>query len=190
MRVKICGITSIRDAQAAEEMGAHAVGVVVCSESPRSVPLAKAEEIFSALGPLVTTVCVTHTADPAVLDRIVAISPGAVQCSYPFPSQPRCGVKFFRAIAPGELVPEGADAVVIDASHGTGKRFDPSFAKSVMRASKCPVFLAGGLTPDNVAAAVRDLNPYAVDIASGIERAPGVKDHRKMREFFNACRKL
>ena len=190
MRVKICGITNIPDARAAEEMGAEAVGVVVCSESPRSVPLARAEEIFSALGPLVTTVCVTHTADPVVLDEIVAISPDAVQCSHPFP-RPREGrVKFFRAIAPGEPVPADVDAIVVDASHGTGRRFDPSFAKSVIKVSKQPVFLAGGLTPDNVALALRDLHPYAVDVASGVERTPGVKDHRKMQEFLNACRGL
>ncbi|MDD1718225.1 MAG: phosphoribosylanthranilate isomerase [Methanoregulaceae archaeon] len=190
MRVKICGITTIPDALAAEKMGAGAVGVVVCSESPRNVPLARAEEIFSALGPLVTTVCVTHTKDPAVLDGIAAISPDAIQCSHPFPRPRKVSVKFFRAVAPGEPIPSDVDAIVVDASHGTGRRFDPAFAKSVIKASKRPVFLAGGLTPDNVTLAVRDLHPYAVDVASGVERAPGVKDHRKMQEFLNACRDL
>lgn len=190
MRVKICGITSIPDARAAEEMGAGAIGVVVCSKSPRNVSLSSAKEIFSAIGPLVTTVCVTHTEDPAVLEEIVAISPDAVQCSHPFPRPPGAGVKYFRAIAPGESVPSDVDAVVVDASHGTGRRFDPIFAGSVIRASRKPVFIAGGLTPENVSSTVRDLHPYAVDVASGIERTPGVKDHRKMREFFNACRDL
>ncbi len=186
MRVKICGVTSVADARAAEELGAAAVGVVVCSESPRSVSLDLAQEIFSALGPFVTTVCVSHTKDLAALDDIVAIGPDAVQVSHPF-ERPR-GAKFLRAIAPGDEIPTDVDAVVVDASHGTGRRFDGGFASAVLRSSTRPVVLAGGLTPENVVSAAREFRPYAVDVASGVETAPGKKDYMKMKEFLIACR--
>ncbi|MCX6697099.1 MAG: phosphoribosylanthranilate isomerase, partial [Methanoregula sp.] len=74
-------------------------------------------------------------------------------------------------------------------SHGRGRHFDCSFAIEVVKRSKVPVILAGGLTYENVGEAIRQVHPYAVDVASGIEEAPGIKDKEKIRAFIAACRR-
>jgi phosphoribosylanthranilate isomerase len=78
--------------------------------------------------------------------------------------------------------------VIVDDSHGRGKGYDPSYARDVVKHSITPVILAGGLTPENVGAAIRDIRPYAVDVASGVEERPGIKDHNKIAAFIAAAR--
>jgi len=191
MRVKICGITRPEDARFAMQEGADAIGVVVFSGgvSQRVVGEEKAREIFGAVGPFITKVAVSHTRSEDELRRILALRPHAVQISHPFVFEEDPGVAIIRVIGRGDPLPEDCDAVIVDDSHGKGKKYDPAFARDAVRQSKIPVILAGGLTPDNVGQAIRDIRPYAVDVASGVERSPGIKDPEKVRAFIAACRR-
>jgi phosphoribosylanthranilate isomerase len=170
--------------------GADAIGVVVFSpSSKRSVSLERAREIFDAVGPFTTTVAVSHTISPGDLEQILALHPDAIQISHPFVFREKPGVKVIRVIGRNDQIPTDCDAIIVDESHGSGKNFDLSHAHSMVRRSALPVILAGGLTPENVADAIRQVHPYAVDVASGIETTPGIKDHTKIAAFIAAARK-
>jgi phosphoribosylanthranilate isomerase len=183
MRIKCCGITKPQDARFAEACGADAIGVVVFSPpSMRSVTPERAREIFDAVGPFTTTVAVSHTTSHEDLEQILALRPDAVQLSYPFTFREKPGPKVIRVIGRNDPPPTDCDAIIVDESHGSGKTRD------VVLSSLVPVILAGGLTPENVADAIRQVHPYAVDVASGIESAPGSKDHRKIAAFIAAAR--
>jgi phosphoribosylanthranilate isomerase len=188
MRVKICGITCPEDARFAELEGADAVGVVLFSESKRSVSPERAQEIFAAVGPFITTVAVTHTKSRVDLDRIISLKPDAIQISHPFAFSRKPEVRVIRVIGRGDPLPEDCDAVIVDDSHGGGRLFDPAYAQKTVQHSKIPVILAGGLTPENVTAAIRRVRPYAADVASGVEESPGIKDKVKVKAFIAACR--
>ena len=189
MRVKICGIVRPEDARDAEAQGADAIGVVVCTPgSRREVSLERAQEIFRAVGPFTSTVAVTHTRSEQELQRVFAIQPDAVQIFHPFEILPRTGVRIIRAIGRNDPLPEDCDAIIVDESHGRGSAFDPARARDAVARAKLPVILAGGLTPENVADAIRQVRPYAVDVATGVEIAPGVKDPAKVRAFIAATR--
>jgi phosphoribosylanthranilate isomerase len=188
MRIKICGITRPEDAQYAEMEGADAIGVVLFSDSKRSVGPDRAREIFDAVGPFTTTVAVTHTRSEKDLAEIIALHPNAIQLSHGFVFDTSPGPKLIRVVARGDPLPDNCDAVIVDESHGGGKQFDTGHAKETVKRSRVPVILAGGLTPENVASAIREVRPYAVDVASGVEVSPGIKDHGKIRAFIAACR--
>ncbi len=189
MRIKICGITRKEDARFAELAGADAIGVVMFSpSSPRSVTEAKAREIFGALGPFVTRVIVTHMRSDDDLKRILTLRPDAIQISHPFVFAEAPGARVLRVIGRGDVVPADCDAVIVDESMGAGRHFDRTFANEVVQRSTVPVILAGGLTPENVGDAIREIRPYAVDVASGVEERPGIKDHKKIAAFIAAAR--
>jgi phosphoribosylanthranilate isomerase len=188
MRIKICGITSVDDALAAQDAGADAIGVVMYSHSKRSVSKKRAGQIFSALGPFTATVAVSHTTDPQELSDMLTLHPTAIQISHPFPVLEQAGIRVIRVVAKGGALPDDGDAIVIDESQGEGRRFDLAFARDVVRRSRVPVILAGGLTPENVKDAIARVRPYAVDVASGVEASPGVKDREKLHAFVAACR--
>ncbi len=188
MRIKICGVTSPGDACYAEEAGADAIGVVVFSDSPRSVSVERAGEIFDALGPFITGVCVTATENEEEIDEMLSLSPAVVQVGADVPV-PCTRARILRMVAPGEKPSQSCDAVVIDASRGKGLPFNREFARQVLESSSLPVVLAGGLTPENVRTAAA-LGPYGLDVASGVESRPGVKDPRLVRAFISACRRL
>jgi phosphoribosylanthranilate isomerase len=189
MRIKCCGITKPADARYVEVCGADAIGVVMFSPvSKRSVPPERAREIFDAVGPFITTVAVSHTTSPEDLEQILALHPDAIQLSHPFVFQEKPGAKVIRVIGRNDPLPTDCDAIIVDESHGCGKNFDLSHAHRVVQRSALPVILAGGLTPENVADAIRQVHPYAVDVASGIETAPGIKDHKKISAFIAAAR--
>ena len=192
MRIKICGITRPEDARFAEEAGANAVGVVVCSGdvSRRNVPLEQAKRIFDAVGPFTTTIAVSHTSSEEDLIRMLALHPDAIQISHPFTFSKDPGVAVIRVIGRGDSLPTDCNAIIVDDSHGTGKYFDRTYAREAVKRSEIPVILAGGLTPENVGAAIREVRPYAVDVASGVEMSPGIKDHKKIEAFIAACRKI
>jgi phosphoribosylanthranilate isomerase len=191
MRIKCCGITRVEDARFAEQAGADAIGVVMFSNSsPRCVSEKTAREIFSALGPFTTMVIVTHTESEHDLERIIALHPDAIQISHPFVFDTPPAVRIIRSIRRGEPIPYDCDAIVVDDSHGGGKHFNPSFAREVIQRSNVPVILAGGLTPENVGKAIHDIQPYAVDVASGIEQAPGIKDTQRILAFIAAAREV
>jgi phosphoribosylanthranilate isomerase len=189
MRIKICGITTPRDARLAEVSGADAIGVVVFSRpSVRSVTPERAQEIFDSVGPFITKVAVSHTASAEDLERILALRPDALQISYPFKFPEKSFAKVIRVIGRNDPVPQDGDAIIVDESHGSGKAFDLSRARRVVMSAGLPVILAGGLTAENVADAIRQVHPYAVDVASGTESAPGIKDPQKITRFIAAAR--
>jgi phosphoribosylanthranilate isomerase len=149
----------------------------------------RAREIFDAVGPFTTTVTVSHTTSLENLDQILALHPDAIQISHPFVFREKPGAKVIRVIGRNDPVPTDCDAIIVDESHGSGKNFDFLHARDVVQRSGLPVILAGGLTPENVADVIRQVHPYAVDVATGIETAPGIKDHKKIAAFISAARK-
>lgn len=199
-RVKICGITRLEDAQLAVELGAAALGFNFYPRSPRYVAPTGARAMVEQLTPFVTPVGVfadetdgEHVAETA---RRAAVR--VVQLHGPkFPAKVDFLKDFFiiRAVGvskntgPLELAGLAAKAWLLDSFDadlpgGTGKAFDWSLAREAKRFGT--IILAGGLTPENVGRAIREVRPYAVDVASGVESAPGIKDPAKMRAFFSA----
>jgi len=190
MRIKICGITTVRDALIAEELGADAIGVVVCSDSPRSVPVKRAKEIFAALRPATMKVCVTDTRSGSDLEVITHIRPDAVQLHSGIAVPDKCGIMVIRAVRPGEDPAPGFNMVLVDGSMGNGTLYDCDFASRMVRECCAPVILAGGLTPENVGEAIRAVGPSAVDVSSGVEKSPGIKDPKRVAEFIRHCREV
>jgi phosphoribosylanthranilate isomerase len=191
MRIKCCGITRPEDARYAEICGAHAIGVVVFSggSSRRNVTPHRAREIFDTVGPFTAKVAVSHTKSEENLQAMLALNPSAIQISHPFVFDRDPGVAVIRVIARDAPVPYDCDAVIVDDSHGQGILYDLSYARKVVQHSKIPVILAGGLTPENVADAIWQIRPYAVDVSSGIETEPGIKDHKKIAAFIAAAQR-
>ncbi len=187
--MKICGITTPDDACLAEAAGADLIGVVLHSASPRCVTPEQAREIFDAV-PAITRVCVTHSALPFQLREICSLRPDAIQVSSSAPVPVECRARIIRMIAPGDPHPPDADMLIVDGSHGTGKPCDMGFASAIVSASRVPVMLAGGLSPGNVRAAIQAVQPYGVDVASGVEYAPGKKDPHKVRAFITAAKQV
>jgi phosphoribosylanthranilate isomerase len=190
MKVKICGLTRPEDARCAAEAGADAVGVVMCSPgSKRSIDGDRARAIFSAAGPGVVHVVVTHTDSPEDLAVILATGPDAVQISADLTVPPNAGVKVIRVIGPGMPLRNDCDALIVDTSMGRGMPFDPAVAANAVAHATVPVILAGGLHPGNVRKAIDSINPYMVDVASGVEIAPGIKDPELIRAFVREAKK-
>jgi len=189
MRIKCCGITRPEDARYAEACGADAIGVVIFSPtSKRSVTPERAREIFDAVGPFTTTVAVSDTASPEDLEAVLALQPDALQISHPFVFREKPRVTLIRVIGRNDPLPTDCDAIIVDESHGSGKNFDLSHARETVQKTTLPVILAGGLTPENVADAIRQVHPYAVDVAIGIETAPGIKDQAKIAACIELAR--
>jgi phosphoribosylanthranilate isomerase len=199
VRVKVCGVRRREDAVLASELGASAIGMIFWPRSARVVDVATAAEIVAALPPFVMPVGVfVNQPREEVLRVAAAVNLGAVQLHGDEPPEwyegfPR---RVIKAVAVGDgfvadalaTVPPRA-TVLLDAHDpikrgGTGRVIDWTIASEAARMR--PVILSGGLTADNVRAAVDAVQPYAVDVASGVESAPGVKDHAKMRAFFAA----
>ncbi|MBT1071178.1 phosphoribosylanthranilate isomerase [Pelotalea chapellei] len=200
MKIKICGITNLEDALTAVQAGADALGFVFCSASPRNVTPDQAAGIIRQLPPFVQTVglfvnaelaIVNNTADHCGLDIIQLHGEESPDfCA----AVKRRVIKAFRvkdasSLESMESYPTAAyllDAWSPVAHGGTGHSFNWEIAAAA--AARLPIILAGGLTPDNVAAAVRQVRPYAVDVSSGVETAPGIKDPAKVREFIKKAR--
>lgn len=174
----------------AEDAGADAIGVVVCSVSPRNVTLETAREILGELRPFTAGVVVTHTHSREELFSVLDLHPAAVQVSCPFTIPPGTGVKLIQVLQPGVDIPGKCDAVVIDESLGSGKLFSAGFAKEVVRRSRVPVILAGGLNPENVQGAIDEVKPYAVDVATGVESRPGIKDPDLVTRFIRNAKRV
>jgi phosphoribosylanthranilate isomerase len=189
LRIKCCGITRPEDALCAEACGADAIGVVVFSPpSVRSVSTEQARKIFDAVGPFITTIAVSHTTSNDELEQILALRPDAIQISHRFTIRKKPAPKVIQVIGKNDPLPIDCDAIIVDESHGSGRNFDLPSARQIVMNSRKPVILAGGLTPENVQDAIRQVHPYAVDVASGIESAPGIKDHKKIAAFIAAAR--
>lgn len=195
VKVKICGITNLNDALLAVEAGADALGFVFYDKSPRCVEPDKAAEIIRGLPPFVTVVglfvntgidFVNSTAESCGLDLIQLHGDETPDfCSM----VNRRVVKVFRirdAQSLGPMKDYRVAGYLLDAYSpqvygGTGHTFNWDIAKDAKMHG--PIILAGGLTPDNVRKAVEVVRPYAVDVSSGVEAAPGIKDPDKVRKF-------
>ena len=202
--VKVCGVTSREDARAAVAAGADAIGFVFWPRSPRAVDADTARAIAAALPPFVLRVGVfvdapneeiRRVADEVGLDMVQlhgSEAPEAVAAA------PRRAVKAVR-VGPGFRVEDAlrydgaAAGLLVDTRvdgglpGGTGRSFDWSLVRPLREGTSFLV-LAGGLTPDNVGAAIAAVRPDAVDVSTGVESAPGRKDPAKMRAFVEAVR--
>ncbi len=205
VKVKICGITSREDLAVAEDAGADAVGFVVgVAASPRNLTLEKAKEIRQQASTTIEKFAVTV---PTSIDFLVKLreelKPDAIQIHGESISEASVlrerlrDVRLVKAVSakPGGTVKaaltaaESFDAVLLDSFvhgkyGGTGVTHDWELSKRVKQAIyPTPLILAGGLTPENVKAAVQFVQPYCVDVSSGVELRPGVKDPKKVFEF-------
>jgi phosphoribosylanthranilate isomerase len=200
-RIKCCGMTRVEDALLAAELGVDAIGVVLTAHSKRQVSLAQARAIVEAMPPFVTTVALCMDDEANFVQEIIdTVRPSMLQF-HGNESDEWCkqfGQPYLKAIAMGAGAaalyqlhdhPHAAGLLLdghgLGEPGGSGKSFDWSL---MPRDLKQPLILAGGLNAANVAAAIRVSKPWAVDVSSGIESAPGVKDHGKLRDFVAAVR--
>ena len=201
VRIKICGITNKEDALAAAHLGADALGFIF-APSPRKISAERAREIIKALPPFIKTVGVFVDEDPERVSTIAAMcgldvlqlhgSESIDYCS----SFDRRVIKAVRLRSRDDLenlskYVNVVDALLLDTYvpnklGGTGITFDWKLAVEARRYGR--IILAGGLNPENVAAAISMVKPYAVDASSGLEQSPGVKDHEKMAQFIARVR--
>jgi phosphoribosylanthranilate isomerase len=198
MLVKICGITRAEDALAATDAGANAIGFVFWPDSPRFLDPYRARAIRAALPPFVTAVGVFVNQPLEYVTGIASlVRLGAVQLHGD--EAPQFAAKVSTPVV--KAIPlETADAgriaawpaatmLLLDVHDpvkrgGTGRTIDWDAAAAI--AAQRRIVLAGGLTPDNVAEAVARVRPFGIDVSSGVERAPGVKDHQRLRALFEA----
>jgi phosphoribosylanthranilate isomerase len=199
IRVKICGITSVGDALAAAELGASAIGLIFWPSSPRSVDVATARSIVQALPPFVAAVGVFVNQEDArrIAERagvhvmqLHGDEPASSYRDYVLPVIKAVAVRDRAAIDVARNVPPDA-AVLLDAHDpgkrgGTGQRVDWTIASEI--AARRSVILSGGLNPANVVDALAAVRPAAIDVSSGVESAPGRKDHAKLRDLFDVLR--
>jgi phosphoribosylanthranilate isomerase len=198
-RVKICGITRLEDAQLAAELGAWAVGLILAPGSPRRARPAEAERIAAAMRRRAEVVGVfvnAHLDDIARLHTRIGFTMvqlhGDEGPAYAAEARRRLAIPVVKARAVrtrGDVQAldafRDADFHMVDApKDGTGDALDTELLAG--RRSDVPLILAGGLTPENVAAASAAVRPFAVDTARGTEAEPGVKDPEKLRAFFAA----
>ncbi|MFO1388973.1 phosphoribosylanthranilate isomerase [Cellvibrio sp.] len=199
-RVKICGITSVADAQTAVNAGADAIGLVFYAPSPRAVTIEQAREIAASVGPFVTVVGLFVNADESYVCEVLA-NVGLHLLQFHGDESPEFCESFHRPYMKAiRMRPEldlvgafdkyaSATAILLDAYRpgvpgGTGETFD---WQRVPKQSLRPIVLAGGLTPENVASAIQATHVYGVDVSGGVESAPGKKDSQKVEQFiFNA----
>lgn len=199
VRVKICGITREADALAAAEAGADAVGFVHWARSGRAVSAERARAISAVLPPFVSTVALFVDPEPATVRQVIALSRPDLLQFHGDEDEGFCasfGVPYIKAVKIGTTAPDAsllgyharARGLLLDthdpvAVGGTGRAFDWNLAPAGLAR---PLILAGGLHAGNVAAAIRLVRPFAVDVSSGVETAPGIKEGARIREFVRA----
>ncbi len=200
VRVKVCGITRLEDALLAVRLGADALGFNFWPRSKRYLAPAAAREIVRRLPPLVTSVGVFVDPTREEVLRAAEVSGiGVVQLHGDEPPALCAAIalpvlKAIRVRDAASLEAIGAyesvAGILLDTASpgygGSGATFDWTLAASAAAAR--PLVLAGGLGPENVAEAVRIVRPFAVDVASGVESAPGIKDEQRMRRFIEAAK--
>nr|WP_275951034.1 phosphoribosylanthranilate isomerase [Desulfuromonas sp. AOP6] len=200
-RVKICGITSGEDAQVAVRCGADALGFVFYPGSPRCVRPQDVKRIVAGLPPFVTTVGLFVNEEPGRVAKILDMCGLDVAQLHGDEAPATCALPPYRVIKAFRVQDQSSlsilpaydvsafllDSYVAGSYGGTGQRFNWDIAAEA--ASRYPVILAGGLTPENVAAAVERVRPYAVDVSSGVECSPGRKDPDKVAAFVRSAKK-
>ena len=214
VKVKICGITNREDALAAIAFGADAVGFLVGQVHPTKSVFISAEaagQIVAGIPPLCSTVLVTHLARPAeVLRAATAARVTTIQLHGDTDPGEANGirmqlpnVKLYKAVhvlgetAIGEaqkLVGK-VDGIILDTAiqetgqvGGTGQPHDWRVSRIIVQSIELPIILAGGLTPDNVREAIRLVQPYAVDVNSGVSHPDGTKDRRRLKRFIEEAK--
>ena len=201
-QVKICGITSVADALAAAGAGADMIGLMFYEGSPRHVTVAQAAEISRAMPPFVLRVGVFVNPDETLVTRAIAECGLSLLQFHGDEDSDFCtqfGLMSMKALRVRDaeslnlMENYHTDAFLLDAYSqaglgGTGEKFNWDLAVAAQKYGK-PIFLAGGLTPENVADAVKQVRPFAADVSSGVESAPGKKDAAKVRDFIAAVRR-
>jgi len=206
--VKICGITRVEDLDFAVRAGADFVGFVVnVPSSPRNLKHSDAARLISAVPSSVKSVAVTILRSPGELDHIMQLGADYVQLH----GEPDLLIRLAEKTRGGKIIgvvnarlPNALDLAIEysrlfemvlvdslrhDGSGGSGETHDWRFSKIIMaRLQPKPLILAGGLTPENVAAAVSIVKPYAVDVSTGVESKPGVKDPEKVSRFIRTAK--
>ena len=200
-RVKICGITRERDAQAAVEAGADAIGLVFYEPSPRFVTVERAAAIIDGLAPFVTTVALFVNADSDVIRQVVEragvdlLQFHGQECADYCAQHGRHWIRAVRMKPGTDLIAAqsefaGGRGLLLDAYRpgtpgGTGETFDWD---RIPQALAPRIVLAGGLNVSNVGEAIRRVRPYAVDVSGGVEADKGVKDPQKIKAFIEEVR--
>lgn len=195
-KIKICGFSNADNARKASLLGIDAIGLVFYDKSPRHVEVETALEIINALPPFINRVGLFVNADSSFIDEVLCEVPldtlqfhgdeSPIECSqYAMPF-----IKALRVTAEMDIAKMAKDyhqasGLLLDAFHkeaygGTGNRFDWGLAKVE---TDLPIILAGGLSPDTVADAIKQVGPYALDVSSGVEKAKGIKDIAKIKQF-------
>jgi len=202
-RIKVCGITEPEDARAAVAAGADGLGFIFVPQSPRSIEPDRARKITGELPPLVDAVGVFVDEKLEVVEEIIHYCGLSVVQLHGAETPEYCDkiscqvIKSFRvnpATKSDELLPyaEFVNGFLLDTFHknmagGTGATFDWGLVEQVKPPG--PFILAGGLTPDNVGDAIKQVRPFAVDVNSGVEYQPGRKDTDKLQKFVHEVRK-
>lgn len=205
-RVKICGITRVEDALAAARLGAHAIGLMFWPQSARAITPTVAREIVAALPPFVSAVGVFVNPERELVRQAISTAGlnmlqfhgdevhetpefcGQFSLPYIKAVRVRQGLDLLQyatqyAGAAGLLL----DSYVEGAPGGTGQVFDWNLIPPHLPTS-LPLILSGGLNPGNVTAAIKQVQPWAVDVSSGVERAKGIKDAEKISAFMSGVR--
>jgi phosphoribosylanthranilate isomerase len=204
VRVKICGITNQADADAAVEAGADALGFILYERSPRYISPAAIADISRHLPPFLPRVAVAVNPTLAQIEDIERTALFEVwQLHGEEPPALCAGLARRRRVKAFHLQPDfnwsqiqdyNVEGFLLDTPSaqygGTGQTFDWSLARQFQQHTSRPLILSGGLNPENVASAVEQVHPYAVDVSSGVEVRPGQKDHHKLRDFIQICKSL
>ncbi|RUM40482.1 MAG: phosphoribosylanthranilate isomerase [Desulfurobacterium sp.] len=205
VKVKICGITNLEDALTATEAGADALGFILYSKSKRFIKAKDVRKITLNLPPFTLKVGVFVNEDPRNVLEILSYAhldfaqlhgdETPEECEYVGKNRV---IKVFRLkeiaeiekIEPyiGKIRAILLDTYSKDSYGGTGKTFNWEIARAVKERFDIPVILSGGLNPENVAKAIREVNPYAVDVSSGVETEPGKKDKEKVFQFVKVAK--
>jgi len=194
VRVKICGVRRAADVEAAVRCGADAIGFVF-SPSPRHVAVHEAPALMALVPPFVTTVAVLWSPVPRELALVLEqVRPDAVQCEPDGFGRAAAGprTRFLAVLHDGpdvlteaRALPRDA-AVLLEAPGRGGRGVAPDWGRAAAVARERRLILAGGLTPENVGDAIRAVRPFAVDVSSGVESSPGIKDPARIARFIEA----
>jgi len=201
-RIKICGIKHLDDALKAVECGADAIGLIFVEKSPRYSSLAAARVVAESLPPFVTVVGLFMDAPAETVREALKVVPLNLLQFHGDESPAFCDqfalpyIKVLRmrdnvnVVAFAQEYPNAA-GILLDTYHekggGTGQTFDWSLIPEDV---PLPLILAGGLNPENVASAVEIVKPYAVDVSSGVESEPAIKDHKKIEQFIKEVQRV
>jgi len=200
VRVKICGITREEDAWAAVEYGADALGFIFYAESPRAIRPERAAGIIRQLPPFITRIgvfvdepceAVRRVYDRVGLDAVQLHGSERPEQMSQYPGRVIKAIRVRNSDSLRELALYKVGTYLLDTFRegtpgGTGETFNWDLAIGAKQHGR--IILSGGLNPSNVADAIRLVRPYAVDVSSGIEIEPGIKDHGRMKLFIQRCR--